>query len=134
MLSKEWLRDFGATLVAQDAQPGFRKRVAAIAAAAPAPAPGAVGLGMGVEEGDGGMSGRGACILLFVKDNHASRCAFRLVRGLLRQAGDTVVLVHVIGARASVDEGKAVLAAFTDVMVGAGQEPLGHWLLFMLHA
>jgi hypothetical protein len=33
--SKEWLRDFPATLLAQDSQPAFRAKVVAIAAAAP---------------------------------------------------------------------------------------------------
>ncbi len=98
MLGREWLRELVPALVAQDSQPGLRQRLHRISAAAKpsaglsgmavsmgpaapaASAPGAQGGPAG--DGGGGAAGggnAGAKLLLFVRDNSASRMAFKCV-------------------------------------------------------
>ncbi|KAJ9530202.1 hypothetical protein QJQ45_023489 [Haematococcus lacustris] len=106
VLSKEWLRDFAPTLAAQDALPGFRARLAGSSTPKRSPP--------GPSSAPPPPAARR--LLLFVKDNQASRNAYKLARHMMAQDRTQLTLVHVVGPAASMTSGEALLASFTDVL------------------
>eukprot|EP00983_Pelagomonas_calceolata_P093592 1157790-Pelagomonas_calceolata.AAC.3 len=54
-----------------------------------------------------------------VRDNQASRSAYRLARQLIKLPGDVLILVHIVSALAAPKEGEALLASFTSAMTDA---------------
>mmetsp|Transcript_37263 Transcript_37263/g.82893 ORF Transcript_37263/g.82893 Transcript_37263/m.82893 type:complete len:1238 (-) Transcript_37263:319-4032(-) len=107
--SKEWLRDYGSYLITQDNQPSFRGRVAALSSAVNNPPP------TTITTTEMGASAKSARVLLFVKDNHSSKLAFRLACMLLRQPGDSLTLVHVTTARTPVEVAKELVESFVNL-------------------
>ena len=63
----------------------------------------------------------GSCrILLFARNNAASRLAFRLCTSLVRHLGDSITVIHISGSDASrkeLEEAKQLLDTFSDITV-----------------
>mmetsp|Transcript_12031 Transcript_12031/g.32890 ORF Transcript_12031/g.32890 Transcript_12031/m.32890 type:complete len:716 (+) Transcript_12031:2304-4451(+) len=129
VFSKHWIRDSSIVLVQQEAQPSFRTRaIACLGNAAPlllGSSPTSNGtMANGADDpwarSKTGASARGGTrVLLLVRDNQASRSAYRLARQLIKLPGDVLILVHIVSALAAPKEGEALLASFTSAMTDA---------------
>eukprot|EP00798_Chlamydomonas_sp_ICE-L_P012171 gene12171-15289_t len=106
IIGKDWLRDFGMQLMVEDNHPAFAKAAAALSShAAP--------MRMVLNDVKDDFH-KGSRFLLFIKDNHASRLAFRLVRALMLLPADQVTLVCIVGEGGTLESGQAVLQTFRD--------------------